>query len=287
MISRRLPLFLSLSIPTLLTMGALAGGCSSDDTTNLPYFEGGIGEGGAFDGGGGDSASDGGGDEASTEAGPSDSGPKSDAASDGSVADSGDGGPPAGGLVISQVQTRGTNGAGDEFIEVYNPTTSSITFDLTWSIKTRPATSAGCAALTSTNLVTGTGQVIPSHKHALFAASGFDQGTMSDGTISNSMSDGASVVLYHGLSVADALCFSAKNDSTTLTTLTTCANPYTCEGTPITNVHDNGTGTNQDSSLERKPGGTGGNATDTNDSSNDFAAQTTSDPHNIAAAAVP
>lgn len=293
MISRRLPLLLAASIPTLLAMGALAGGCSSDDSTSLPYFEGGVGEGGAFDSGANEGGNDGGG-EASTEAGTSDGGPKSDASTDGGVADGGvadggDAGPPAGGLVISQVQSRGSGGAGDELIELYNPTDASVTFDPTWSLKTRSASDSGCKSASLTNLVTGTSQVIPSHKHALFATTGFDQGTTSDGTLSGGMSgniyDAASVVLYHGLNVADAICFSA--DATTLTTLTTCALPYTCEGTPATNPHDNSTGTNADKTLERKPGGAGGNGIDTNVSSADFAEQDTPVPHNIAAAPLP
>ncbi len=269
-------------------MAALAGGCSSDDATSLPYFEGGVGEGGAFDSGANEAGNDGGG-EASTEAGTTDGGPKSDASTDGGVADSGDGGPPAGGLVISQVQSRGSGGAGDELIEVYNPTDASVTFDATWSLETRAATTAGCASTSRMTLVTGAGQIIPSHKHALFAPTGFDQGTAVDGAssggMSGNMSDGANVVLYHGSTVSDAICFSADTPSFTL--LTTCANPYTCEGTPATNPHDNSTGTNADKSLERKPGGAGGNGIDTNVSSNDFAEQDTPVPHNLAAAAVP
>ncbi|MEO8799795.1 MAG: hypothetical protein ABI551_18010 [Polyangiaceae bacterium] len=287
MTSRRLSLLLAVSIPTLLTMGALAGGCSSDDATSLPYFEGGVGEGGAFDSGANEAGNDGGG-EVSTEAGTTDGG-KSDASTDGGVADSGDGGPPAGGLVISQVQSRGSGGAGDERIELYNPTDASVTFDATWSLKTRAATATGCASATLTTLVTGAGQLIPSHKHALFAPTGFDQGTAVDGVssggASGNMSDGASVMLFHGATVSDAICFAA--DAASLTLLTTCVLPYTCEGTPATNPHDNSTGTNADKSLERKPGGAGGNGTDTNVSSADFAEQDTPVPHNIAAAAVP
>ena len=47
---------------------------------------------------------------------------------------------------------------------------------------------------------------------------------------------------------------------------------FTCEGTPILNPHDNTTNTDTDASIERKPGGTAGNCTDTGDNASDFQA---------------
>ena len=41
---------------------------------------------------------------------------------------------PASNVVISELRTRGTNGASDEFIEIYNPTNSSVAIG-NWQIK--------------------------------------------------------------------------------------------------------------------------------------------------------
>jgi hypothetical protein len=192
-------------------------------------------------------------------------------------------------LVISQVQSRGTGGANDEFIEIYNPTGATILFDATWTITVRNAIggSAGCAAELPAVVSTGANQAIASHKHLLLTGSAYSEAAAaaSDAAFATGISDAASVVLLHAAAAADALCFSY--DATTATTLTSCATAYTCEGTPATNPHDNTTGTNTDASLERKPGGTGGNGTDTNVSSADFASNAAADPHDLASAAVP
>ncbi len=71
----------------------------------------------------------------------------------------------------------------------------------------------------------------------------------------------------------DALCFSF--DMATQTSLLTCATPYTCEGTPAQNPHDNTTATNSDSSLAR----TG--AQDTQQNSADFTTTTPSTPRGL------
>jgi len=97
--------------------------------------------------------------------------------------------------------------------------------------------------------------------------------------------DAASVILVQGNNVVDALCF--YYDSTTLATLTGCSNPYTCNGTPVMNPHDNTTATDTNESLERRPGGSGGNTVDTGDNANDFAVNTTADPHDLASVPVP
>jgi hypothetical protein len=65
---------------------------------------------------------------------------------------------------------------------------------------------------------------------------------------------------------------------------------YTCMGTPISNLpHNDGTSaaSNSDVSLERKPGGAGGNCTDTGDNASDFTSQMPATPMNSQSAPTP
>jgi methylglyoxal synthase len=264
-------------VPTLALAACALAACGDDaENVALPIFEGGLTIPNENDGG-----------EASTDGG--------DAAivTDGEVTDTSttdgttnDGATAATNLVISQVQSRGTGGGNDEFIEIYNPTADAITFDATWSITDRNATSGlGSCSTAASTLYTGTGQVIASHKHLLLTTSSYSGSVVGDDMYSANISDAASLVLVHASATVDALCFSY--DVTTQLTLTTCTTPYVCEGLPATNPHDNTTGTDTNASLERKPGGTGGNGIDSNQNSNDFASVAADDPHDLASAAVP
>lgn len=177
-------------------------------------------------------------------------------------------------LVISQVQTRGDNGGNDEFVEIYNPSSAPVLFDASWSLKARSAI-GGVSSCTTNSLATrftGGGQTIPAHGHVLFTnmtVPPYNGATASDGTYSIGIPDAASVVLQHNNTVVDALCF--YFDSVTQGALTGCSAAYICNGTPAMNPHDNMPSTNEDASLERKPGGSGGNTQNTHDNATDFA----------------
>lgn len=258
------------------------GACGGDDNVALPFFQ--FPDATAGYEGGADANANEGGADASLDAPGSET--STDAGGDG--APLGDGSTGTGMLVISQVQTRGTGGGNDEFIEIYNPGSAPVTFDATWSITVRNGTvgTVGCAAALPSTLYTGTGLVIPSHKHLLLATSAYSETTVSaDAAFSAGIPDAASLVLVHAAATVDALCFAY--DATTTTTLTTCAVAFTCEGAPATNPHNSATTTNTDASLERKPGGAGGNATDTNANSADFATNVAADPHDLASPPVP
>jgi hypothetical protein len=182
-------------------------------------------------------------------------------------------------LVISQVQTRGNAGAADEFVEIYNPGSTSVVFDSGWTLSSR-STAAG----TYTGRLVGANQVIPAHGHILYAGTGYDAPVVADGTLAAGITDAGSLVLAHNLVTVDALCF--YYDAATLATLSTVG--YTCEGTPVSNLPHNNSATGDiDASLERKPGGAGGNMQDTGDNSADFAANASPDPHNLTSTAVP
>jgi hypothetical protein len=193
-------------------------------------------------------------------------------------------------LLLSQVQTRGNNGAFDELVEIYNPTAYPVVFDAGWSVKARSATGglSTCATAGLGERFAGAGQTIPPHGHILFANNsvpGYNGSVAADGTYMTGITDASSVVLQHANDVIDALCF--YYDATTQTTLTTCSAAYICKGTPIQNPHDNTTATNQDASLERKPGGAQGNTQNTGNNAADFAVNSAPDPHDLASPPVP
>lgn len=193
-------------------------------------------------------------------------------------------------LLISQIQTRGSNGGNDEFVEIYNPTSAPITFDSTWSVSTRSAVGT-CAGNTETVRFSGSGQVIPAHGHLLFvnnSAPAYNGPVSGNATYATGIVDAASVVLKKNNVAMDAICF--YYDAATQNNLLNCSVPYTCEGAPVSNLpHNNTTAglSNSDASLERRPGGAGGNATDTNVSANDFVSLATATPRNLSSAPTP
>jgi hypothetical protein len=268
--------FLAL-VPTLALAACALAACGDDaENVALPIFEGGLTIPNENDGG--EAGTDGGDSAIVTDGEVTDTSTNTDSSTDGATS--------ATGLVISQVQSRGTGGGNDEFIEIYNPTASTVTFDATWSITDRNATGGlGSCTTAASTLYTGTGQAIASHKHLLLTTSSYSGSVAGDDTYSANISDAASLVLVHASATVDALCFSY--DVTTTATLTTCTTPYICEGLPATNPHDNTTGTDTNASLERKPGGTGGNGIDTNSNASDFASVAADDPHDLTSAAVP
>ncbi len=190
--------------------------------------------------------------------------------------------------MLSQLKTRGALNGSDEWVEIYNPTSTSVAFDATWSVQVMNA-SSGCASGYATRF-TGGNQTIPPHGHILYAnTGGYSEmaTTPADGTYGTGIADAGSVILVHGSTVVDALCF--YYDTTTEATLTGtgCAVPYTCSGTPVKNPHDNTSATDNNESLERKPGGSGGNTVDTGDNANDFQVTNPADPHDLASTPVP
>jgi cysteine-rich repeat protein len=168
------------------------------------------------------------------------------------------------GLLISEIRSRGDGGASDEFIELYNPTTSPVTLDSTWKVEARSN-----AASSYTSRWTGTGKTIPAHGHFLIASAGYTQSPAADEALSTGLTDAMSVRLSHSGTVVDAICFAF--DVTSMMPFTAAGTTYTCEGTLVTNPHNNTTVTSTDASIERKPGGAAGNCVDTNDSAADFA----------------
>jgi hypothetical protein len=191
---------------------------------------------------------------------------------------------------LSQVKTRGALGADDEWVEIYNPGMAPVTFDSGWSVKVRGAEPSMlvCAAAPYAVRFVGGGQTILGHGHILYANSaGFSESatTGADGIYSTGIPDAASVLLLHGTTVVDALCF--YYNVATKAELSCVTNPYICAGMPVMNPHDEDAGTDTNASLERKPGGALGNTMDTQDNANDFATRATADPHDLMSPTTP
>ncbi|APR83120.1 Metal dependent amidohydrolase [Minicystis rosea] len=182
-------------------------------------------------------------------------------------------------VLISEIRSRGAAGAGDEFVELYNPTNAAITLDNTWKLEARSNTNTSYSSRW-----VGTGKVIPAHGHFLIAFTGYTQTPAADEKLSTGITDATSLRLMHGSTKADAVCYAF--DATTSMPFTSDAT-YTCEGTPVTNPHNNTTGSNTDASIERKPGGTAGNCGDTGDNAADFTILMPANPQSSQSAPTP
>jgi hypothetical protein len=177
-------------------------------------------------------------------------------------------------LVISEVRSRGPNQSSDEFIELFNATGAAVMLDGTWQIMQRAASVSSYGACW-----TGKGRSVPPWGHFLIAGQAYTQAPAPDDTEAVGIADAASLVLAHAGVTVDAVCYYHGSNPFNGT--------YTCEGTPVPNPHDMTTSTDSDASIERKPGGAGGNCTDTGDNASDFITQTPSTPENTASPPTP
>jgi len=181
-------------------------------------------------------------------------------------------------LVISQVQSRGTGGGNDEFIELYNPTSAAVTLDSTWSVEARSNSASSFTARW-----TGTTKSIPSLGHYLLVGTAYSASVASDAPLTSGVTDASAVRLTHSGVTVDELCYAYSSGTTT----TLEAASYDCPGTPAANPHDDTTATNTSASLERGPGGAAGNCTDTGSSATDFKKTAPSTPRDTSSPAAP
>jgi hypothetical protein len=185
-------------------------------------------------------------------------------------------------LVISQIRSRGAGGASDEFVELYNAGASSVTLDNTWTLDGRSSTGSSFSGRW-----TGAGQLLPSHGHLLLGGSAYTQTPPADAALSTGITDASALRLVHAGATVDVVCYAF--DATSRGALTGDAT-YGCPGTPADNSpHDNTTSaaSNSDHSIERKPGGAGGNGASTGDNSVDFAPDSPAVPRDLASPAAP
>jgi hypothetical protein len=191
-------------------------------------------------------------------------------------------------LLIAEVKSHGAGGISDEFVELYNPGTASVTMDSTWTVNHRNAITP-CAMEPSQVKFAGLGQVVPPHGHILIAGTAYAGAVTADAMLINGgLNDAASLVVMHGTVSIDAICY--YFDASSLSNLTTCTPAYGCPGTPVSNLpHDNSTSAaaNVDASLQRKPGGAAGNGQETGSSAADFSMVMPSDPEDLASPPTP
>ncbi len=189
---------------------------------------------------------------------------------------------PATTLVISQIRSRAAGGASDEFVELYNPTAAAVTLDNTWIVEAR-STTAG----SFTTRWTGANESLPAHGHILIAGTAYAQQPAADAALSTGITDASAVRLSHGGTVLDTVCYAF--DATTQMALTSDTT-FGCPGTPADNSpHNNASSaaSNVDQSIERKPGGAAGNATNTGNNAADFAKDTPAVPRSLASPPAP
>ena len=166
--------------------------------------------------------------------------------------------PAAGQLLISEFRTRGPGGASDEFVEIYNPTNSTLVIG---GLKIRGSNSAGT---TSDRATITNGTVLGSGCHYLLANTGYAGSVLADQLYGTATTDdgGLAITGSNINRIIDAVGMgtgSAYKEGSTLTPLAGTSNQ----------------------SYERKPGGASGNGTDTNNNANDFSLNSgSSNPQN-------
>lgn len=172
-------------------------------------------------------------------------------------------------LVVSEVQI--TGGAGmttNDFVEIYNPTSAPVDLDGVRLVK-RTATGT-----TDTTLKSWTSSAaVPAHGWYLWANSAFTTiAATPDTTTTGTLADGNGVALRMGAEDTGVIIDSVGWG--------TAMNAFV-EGTvfPV----NPGAG----ASIERMPGGTEGNGTDTNVNASDFMLRDAADPQNSASAPAP
>jgi hypothetical protein len=186
------------------------------------------------------------------------------------------------------VQSRGDGGGNDEFLEIYNPTSAPVLFDGAWEVWSRSAATTACASLTKR--FGGGGQTIPPHGHVLYAnAGGYNGSVAPDGTYTSGFADSGQIVLLQNGALVDSVCI--YYNATTQANLT-CATPpakwFACQGAGVSNLpHNDTTSGNVDVSMERNPGGAGGNGQSTGDDAVDWSVMVTPNPQNLASPPTP
>lgn len=175
-------------------------------------------------------------------------------------------------LVISEVRTTGVNG-NDDFIELYNPTSSPITLTSAFTIEARSD-----AGTTYNGRWTGANQVLQPQHHFLIVGSAYSNsaGVPADAALTSGITDKVSVLLKQSGTVIDALCVWFG----TADPFTGAMVPYTCEGVPFKKATGNAI-------AERKLGGAMGNCTDSDDNSADWVSNAVSGEQNMMSPAVP
>jgi hypothetical protein len=165
---------------------------------------------------------------------------------------------PPGSIVISEFRTRGTNGEGDEFLEIFNPTTASV-FIGGWQVWR----SSGCGVVTTALFnFPDDAWLLPGH-HYLAASIDSSLSIPPDQVYTGQLSDTGGVALLN-------------RSGLIIDQVGMCVDTQYREGLPLAPLTED-----IDQSYERKPGGSGGACYDTSDNGSDFGLISTALPENL------
>ncbi len=169
-------------------------------------------------------------------------------------------------VVISEFRTRGPLGGNDEFIELYNLSSSPVNIG-GWTV--RGSNSSGTTGVRAT---IPSGVTLNAGCHYLLAngtaSTGYSGPVAPDQTYSTGITDdGGIAILNASVSIVDAVGMSSGS-------------AYK-EGTTLAPITVNGT-----TSYERKPGGSSGSGQDTDNNAADFQSRPVADPQNLSSACI-
>ena len=162
---------------------------------------------------------------------------------------------PAAGIVISEFRTRGTGGANDEFIELYNPTSGTI--DISgWTI----SRSSSCGTSTTT-IVTILTVTLAAGRHYLIGGTSYTGSVTPDqANVSLNIANDGGIALLNGATFIDRVGL--------------CASTLYLEGTALSQLTSDA-----NRSYDRKSTALG-SCVDSNNNAADFILRTPSDPQN-------
>ena len=165
--------------------------------------------------------------------------------------------PPATGIVISEFRTIGTSGGNDEFIELYNPTGSSISI-ANWMINK----SSGCGTTITTIATIPSTVTLAAGKHYLIGGTSYSGSVTADLSSSLNIADNGGIALLQsdGVTIVDQVGL--------------CSTTQYREGTALTPLT-----TNVNRGYDRKSTALG-SCVDSNNNAADFILRTPSDPQN-------
>ena len=159
-------------------------------------------------------------------------------------------------VVISEFRTNGPGAGNDEFIELYNLSSSPVSIG-GWLVK-----GSNSSAGTTTRATITAGVTLQPYCHYLLVNSNaYSGGVTADQTYTTGVTDNGGIALMNGATIVDQVGMStgsAYKEGTVLAPLTG----------------------NLNQSYERKPGGTSGSGQDTDDNASDFKVTSPSDPQN-------
>jgi uncharacterized repeat protein (TIGR01451 family) len=172
-------------------------------------------------------------------------------------------------VVISEFRVRGPNGGNDEFVEIYNLSSSAVNIG-GWKMK-----GSNNSGTTSTRATVAAGVTLNPGCHFLFtntAASGYSGAVPGNQTYTTGITDDGGIAI-------------TLPDDTIVDQVGMSAGSAFKEGTPLASLGGT-SASNLNRGYERKPGGASGNGTDTDNNSTDFQLITPSDPQNLSSTCI-